>query len=156
MNDKLNREIHLRSRPEGLPVPDNFELVEVPLPEPVEGEVLVRNIYMSVDPYMRGRMREGKSYARAFDIGRVLAGGAVGQVVEARSHLFQGGEYVYNMKGWREYFVAPAAKVTQIYPNIAPIQSYLGALGMPGFSAYVGLLDIGQRTRRAARARCRS
>ena len=149
MNSKINRQIHLRSRPEGLPTLDNFELIERPMPELVEGElvegeVLVRNIYMSVDPYMRGRMREGKSYATSFDIGRVLAGGAVGQVVESRSRLFQGGEYVYNMKGWREYFAAPADKVTQIYSNIAPIQSYLGVLGMPGFSAYVGLLDIGQ------------
>ena len=99
MNSKINRQIHLRSRPEGLPTLDNFELIELPMPELVEGEVLVRNIYMSVDPYMRGRMREGKSYTSSFDIGRVLAGGAVGQVVASRSQLFQGGEYVYNEPG---------------------------------------------------------
>jgi NADPH-dependent curcumin reductase CurA len=143
MISKINREIHLRSRPEGLPTADNFELMEGPLPEPSEGEVLVRNIYMSVDPYMRGRMREGKSYASPYQIGRVLYGGAVGEVVDSRSPLLSEGDFVYSNMGWREYFVTPAAKLTQIDPNEAPIQAFLGALGMPGLTAYVGLLDLG-------------
>ncbi len=144
MNSTVNREMRLRDRPVGLPDPDNFELVETPMPEAGEGEVLVRNIFMSVDPYMRGRMREGKSYAAAYEIGRVMSGGAVGQVVESRSEALAEGDFVYSTKGWREYFAAPAGKLTQIYPNVAPIQSYLGVLGMPGLTAYVGLLDLGQ------------
>ena len=144
MNDRLNREIHLRSRPEGIPTADNFELVEGPPPAPVEGEVLVRNIYMSVDPYMRGRMREGKSYASPYQIGRVLYGGAVGQVVNSRSQSLAEGDFVFSNRGWCEYFIAPPDNVTQIDPNVAPIQAFLGALGMPGLTAYVGLLDLGQ------------
>ncbi len=143
MISKINREIHLRSRPVGLPTTDNFELVEGPLPVPVEDEVLVRNIYMSVDPYMRGRMREGKSYASPYQIGRVLYGGAVGQVIESHSHSLAEGDFVFSNKGWREYFTAPVDKLTQIDPNVAHIQAFLGALGMPGLTAYVGLLDLG-------------
>jgi NADPH-dependent curcumin reductase CurA len=144
MNSKISQEIHFRSRPEGIPTADNFELVKGPLHAPIEGEVLVRNIYMSVDPYMRGRMREGKSYASPYQIGRVLYGGAVGQVIESHSHSLAEGDFVYNNKGWREYFAASADKLTQIDPNVAPIQAFLGALGMPGLTAYVGLLDLGQ------------
>jgi len=144
MKSTFYREIHLRSRPVGLPVLDNFELLEFPLPAPVDGEVLVRNLYMSVDPYMRGRMREGKSYAAAYEIGRVLYGGAVGQVVESRSEALAEGDLVYSNKGWREYFTAPAGKLTQIFPDVAPLQSFLGVLGMPGLTAYVGFLDLGQ------------
>ena len=149
MSTLVNREIHLRSRPVGLPTADNFELVETPLPElveggPADGQVLARNIYMSVDPYMRGRMREGKSYAAPYQIGRVLYGGAVGQVIKSQSEKFKEGEFVLSNKGWREYFSASPEQLTRIYTNVAPLQSYLGTLGMPGLTAYVGLLDLGK------------
>lgn len=144
MTETISREIHLKSRPTGLPGEDNFELVSVFLPEPDAGEVLVRNIYMSVDPYMRGRMRDRKSYAPSFQIGEPLTGGCVGQVIQSQEGKFQVGDYVSSMLGWREYYVSDGQGLTKIDPGIAPIQAYLGAVGMPGRTAYVGLLDIGQ------------
>jgi hypothetical protein len=143
MDASLSREIRLRHRPIGLPGERDFELVEVPIPEPDEGQVLVRNIYMSVDPYMRGRMYDRESYVPPFQLGKPLEGGCVGQVVESRGKL-QVGDYVLGMLGWREYYVSDSASLTRIDPNVAPIQTYLGTLGMTGLTAYVGLLDIGQ------------
>ena len=144
MVEILSREIHLRRRPAGMPVEDDFALATVPIPELRPGEVLVRNIYMSVDPYMRGRMNAGKSYTPPFQIGEPLTGGAVGQVVAALKGRFQVGDYVTSMLGWREYFVSDGRGLTQFDPRVAPIQAYLGVLGMPGLTAYVGLLDIGR------------
>ena len=144
MVEILSREIHLRRRPAGMPVEDDFVLATVPIPELRPGEVLVRNIYMSVDPYMRGRMNAGKSYIPSFQIGEPLTGGAVGQVVAALNGRFQVGDYVTSMLGWREYFVSDGRGLTQFDPRVAPIQAYLGVLGMPGLTAYVGLLDIGR------------
>ena len=144
MVEILSREIHLRRRPAGMPVEDDFALATVPIPELRPGEVLVRNIYMSVDPYMRGRMNAGKSYTPPFQIGEPLTGGAVGQVVAALNGRFQVGDYVTSMLGWREYFVSDGRGLTRIDPRVAPIQAYLGVLGMPGLTAYVGLLDIGR------------
>lgn len=144
MTETVSREIHLKSRPIGLPSEDNFELVSVFIPELVAGEVLVRNIYMSVDPYMRGRMRDRKSYAPSFQIGEPLTGGCVGQVIQSKEGKFQVGDYVSSMLGWREYYVSDGQGLTKIDPGIAPIQTYLGTVGMPGRTAYVGLLDIGQ------------
>jgi NADPH-dependent curcumin reductase CurA len=142
MTNKTSREIHLKSRPTGLPTAANFELVEVPIPAVQAGHLLVRNLYMSVDPYMRGRMRDAKSYAQPFALNEVMNGGAVGQVVESQHEQFQVGDFVSNGLGWREYFMSDGIGLTQIDPTLGPIQSYLGALGMPGMTAYVGLLDI--------------
>ncbi|MEE8392413.1 MAG: NADP-dependent oxidoreductase, partial [Anaerolineae bacterium] len=144
MTEITSQEIRLKSRPVGMPNEDNFELAQVTLPKPSEGEVLVRNIYMSVDPYMRGRMADRKSYIPPFRLGRPLTGGCVGQIVESKGGTFQVGDYVLGMRGWREYYVSDGSGLTQVDPNIAPIQTYLGTLGMTGLTAYVGLLDVGQ------------
>jgi NADPH-dependent curcumin reductase CurA len=140
----ISREIHLKHRPAGLPSARDFELVAVPIPIPRAGEVLVRNLYMSVDPYMRGRMTEQPSYVTPFQLGQPLDGGCVGQIVEANGEAFQVGDYVLGRKGWREYYISDGADLTRIDPTLAPPQVYLGVLGMPGLTAYVGLLDIGR------------
>ena len=140
-----NREIRLRSRPVGEPAVDNFELVHVEIDStPPEDGLLVRNLYMSVDPYMRGRMREGRSYTAPFAIGEALTGGAVGEVVASNHPDFAPGDVVLHHDGWREYALVHGQGATKIDPNLAPVQSFLGVLGMPGQTAYVGLLDIGQ------------
>jgi NADPH-dependent curcumin reductase CurA len=144
MSEKMSREIHLKRRPLDLPREGDLELVAVPIPQPGEGEMLVRNIYMSVDPYMRGRMRDGPSYVPPFRLDHPLDGGCVGQVVRSNGGTFQAGDYVLGRRGWREYFVSGGSDLTRIDPSVAPIQAYLGALGMPGLTAYVGLLDIGR------------
>jgi NADPH-dependent curcumin reductase CurA len=144
MTITMSREIHLRSRPVGLPSVDDFELVEVSVPQPDEGEVLVRNIFMSVDPYMRGRMVDRKSYAPPFQLNQVLYGGCVGQVVQSNRADLPVGQYVRGMQGWREYFISDGRGIRAIEADAAPIQAHLGVLGMPGQTAYFGLLDIGQ------------
>ncbi len=141
--ETLSREIRLARRPVGLPREGDFELAEARIPEPREKEVLVRNIYMSVDPYMRGRMIDRPSYVPPFQLGEPLAGACVGQVVASRSPVVQTGDYVSGAKGWREYYLAEGTELIKIDPRLAPIQTYLGALGMPGMTAYVGLLHIG-------------
>jgi NADPH-dependent curcumin reductase CurA len=143
MSEMVNREIHLKSRPVGMPTADNFELVTVPISEPGDGELLVKNIFMSVDPYMRGRMIDRKSYARPFQTGEAMTGGCVGQVIVSRNESFAVGDYVSSMLGWREYFLSNGRGLRKIDPTIAPIQTYLGTLGMTGMTAYIGLLDIG-------------
>src|SRR5579862_2618128 len=148
MSNRKSREIRLKSRPAGMPALANFELAEVDLPAPGPGQVLVRNAYMTVDPYMRGRMMDRRSYVPPFQIGEALTGGAVGQVVAAGPGAhFKVGDHVQSMAGWREWFVAsgPELMVQKIepLPGIG-IQSYLGALGMPGLTAYAGLLRIGE------------
>ena len=139
-----NREIRLAARPVGVPKESDFELAETDVPRPAEGEVLVRNAYMSVDPYMRSRMNETKSYVPSFQIGKPLQGGAVGQVVESRSEALAEGDWVNSMLGWREYYVADGKALMKIDPGGAPVSTALGVLGMPGLTAYVGLLDIGE------------
>ena len=144
MANQINREIRLKSRPVGLPTPANFELAETPVPTPQSGEVLIRNVYMSVDPYMRGRMVDRQSYVPPFQVGEVLSGGAIGQVVSSNNNKdFKAGDYVSNFNGWREWFVSGSGGLQKLDHTIAPIQSYLGALGMPGLTAYAGLLRIG-------------
>ncbi len=144
MGTGKNRDIRLKSRPVGLPTPDNFELVEGEIPQPGAGQVLVRNLFMSVDPYMRGRMMDRKSYVPPFQIGEVLQGGAVGVVVRSNGNSrFQEGDHVLGMDGWREWFVSDGAGLQKVDPKLAPVQAYLGALGMPGLTAYAGLLRIG-------------
>jgi NADPH-dependent curcumin reductase CurA len=144
MSTAKNREIRLRRRPVGMPGPGDFDLVETPVPSPAEGQVLVRNIYMSVDPYMRGRMMDRKSYIPPFQVGETLSGGAVGQVVEANAHpSLRKGDYVLNFSGWREWFVSGGEGLEKIDPNLVPLQAYLGTFGMPGLTAYAGLLRVG-------------
>lgn len=148
MGTRKGAEIRLKSRPAGMPEPANFELVTVDVPDPGPGQVLVRNSYMTVDPYMRGRMMDRRSYVPPFQIGEALTGGAVGQVVAAGSGAqFQVGDHVLSMAGWREWFVAngPELMVQKIdpIPGVG-IQSYLGSLGMPGMTAYAGLLRIAE------------
>ena len=144
MTTITSREIRLKQRPTGLPSAENFELVTVTLPQPGPGEMVVRNLYMSVDPYMRGRMVDRKSYVPPFALGETLQGGAVGQVIESKSDKFNVGDYVLHGLGWREYFISDGKGVASIDPSIAPVQAFLGAVGMPGQTAYFGLLDIGQ------------
>jgi NADPH-dependent curcumin reductase CurA len=144
MGADTNREIRLAVRPVGFPKDSDFELAETPIPEPGEGEVLVRNVYMSVDPYMRGRMNDTKSYIPSFQIGEPLQGGAVGEVIESRSEALATGDWVNSMLGWREYYVADGSSLMKIDPNLAPVSKALGVLGLTGMTAYVGLLDLGQ------------
>ncbi|HEY5238941.1 MAG TPA: NADP-dependent oxidoreductase [Rhizomicrobium sp.] len=143
MQNQKSREIRLKRRPAGMPAPEDFELAETTVATPAEGEVLVRNSYMSVDPYMRGRMVDRKSYVPPFQIGEALSGGAVGQVVASHSPYLKVGDFVQSMNGWREWFTAPAGSLIKVDPTVAPVQAYLGALGMPGLTAYAGLLKIG-------------
>ena len=137
----VSREIRLRSRPVGMPEEDNFELAEVMLGDPGPGEVLVRNHYMSVDPYMRGRMYDRKSYVPPFQVGQVLDGGAVGEVVASRAEELPVGSFVQSGFGWREAFIAGPEKLQTVDADLAPLSTYLGVLGMPGMTAYVGLFN---------------
>lgn len=138
------REIRLAARPQGFPKDSDFELAETPMPSPAEGEVLVRNSYLSVDPYMRGRMNDVPSYIPPFQVGEPLEGGAVGQVIESRASELSEGDWVNGMLGWREHYVAKPATLMQVDPSVAPVSTALGVLGMPGLTAYLGLTDIGQ------------
>jgi NADPH-dependent curcumin reductase CurA len=140
----LSRQWHLTRRPTGWPVADDAALVDVELPEPGDGEVLVANHYLSVDPYMRGRMNAGKSYAAPYEIGAPMYGGAVGQVVESRSPRVSEGSFVRHNAGWRTTAVLPARHVEVVDADAAPLPAYLGVLGMPGLTAWVGLHDIGE------------
>jgi NADPH-dependent curcumin reductase CurA len=136
------REIHLASRPDGWPTPDNFTLIEVPVPTAGPGQLLVRNTVMSVDPYMRGRMNDVKSYVPPFQVGAPLDGGAVGEVVASEADGFKPGDLVLHGQGWREYAVLDAAAARVVDPALAPPSAYLGALGLTGQTAYAGLLEV--------------
>ena len=142
----VNREIHLKSRPTGMPTAANFELVDTPMPRPGPGQFPVRNVWMSVDPYMRGRMMDRKSYVPPFQVGAPLDGGSVGQVVESKHDGFAAGDYVCGFAGggWREYYVCDGAMIQKVDPAVAPLQSFLGVMGMPGLTAYTSLLRIGE------------
>jgi NADPH-dependent curcumin reductase CurA len=144
MRKTINREIRLKNRPMGMATENDFELVEATIPEIEKGQILVRNAFISVDPYMRGRMGERETYISPFELGKPLDGGCVGQVVESKSEKFQEGDHVLGNKGWREFFISDGRELAPIDPGVAPIQNYLGILGMPGLTAYVGFLDIGQ------------
>jgi NADPH-dependent curcumin reductase CurA len=137
-------EVHLVSRPTGWPTPDDFRLVEAELPDPGPGEVLVRNTYVSVDPYMRGRMNDTKSYVEPFALDAPMDGGAVGEVVLSGDDSLKPGDTVLHQAGWRTHAVLPAAAVRQVDASLAPVSAYLGVLGMPGLTAYVGLTRIAE------------
>jgi NADPH-dependent curcumin reductase CurA len=137
-----SREIRLKSRPVGEPTAANFELATVTLPDPAPGEVQVRNTWMTVDPYMRGRMNDVKSYVPPFQIGEALQGGAVGEVIASNDPSFKAGELVQSFLGWREAFNAPVGAVQKLDAHGLPPQAFLGVAGMPGLTAYAGLLKI--------------
>ncbi len=139
-----SREIRLKSRPSGTPTADNFELVSVDLFDPPPGQVQVRNTWMTVDPYMRGRMNDVKSYSPPFQLGEAMQGGAVGEVIASNDPKFQAGDLVQSFFGWREAFNAPAAALQKLETHGLPPQAFLGFAGMPGLTAYVGLLRIAE------------
>jgi NADPH-dependent curcumin reductase CurA len=139
-----SREVRLKSRPVGMPTDQNFEVATAQLAEPTAGQVLVRNMWMSVDPYMRGRMYDRPSYVPPFQIGEALQGGAIGKIVTSNDPKFQPGDLVESMFGWREAFVAPAAAVMKLPATKAPPQAFLGVLGMPGMTAYTSFHRIGE------------
>lgn len=135
----MSREIRLVSRPSGMPTAANFTQAQIELPPLPDGQVLVRNRFMSVDPYMRGRMNDGKSYVSPFELGKVLEGGAVGEVIESRAKEFKPGEAVTSKFGWREYFMASPKELHPVSREVPSLSIYLGALGMTGMTAWVGL-----------------
>ncbi len=139
MSKILSREIRLASRPSGIPTGANFALAWTDSEPLKDQEVLVRNLFMSVDPYMRGRMNEGKSYVPPFELGKPLSGGAVGDVIESRAREFQPGDVVTSNFGWREYFVASPKDLHPVSREIQPLSVYLGTLGMTGMTAWAGL-----------------
>ena len=139
-----SQQIELASRPNGVPTSSNFKMSTAEVSAIEEGEFLVKNRWMSVDPYMRGRMKEGDSYVPAFKIGEPLEGGCIGEVVESRHDKFQQGEIVLGNLGWREYWKSSGQGVTVVDPDLAPVQAYLGALGMTGMTAWVGLNKIAE------------
>ncbi|MGI8845277.1 MAG: NADP-dependent oxidoreductase, partial [Thermoleophilaceae bacterium] len=142
---ETSREIRLASRPEGQPTEENFELAEVAVPAPGDGEALVRNAYLSVDPYMRGRMRDAKSYVPPFKVGEVMDGGAVGRVVRSNNPELSEGDWVQSMNGWREHYVTDGSGLLPVAdPDVAPVSASLGVLGMTGFTAWVGLTQFGK------------
>lgn len=139
-----NLQVLFASRPAAAVGAEHFALVEGPVPRPGEGEVLIRNVYLSLDPYMRGRMRGTSSYVTGFALGEPLQGGVVGEVVESRNPAFEVGEIVVGMLRWEEYSLSDGAGLRKVDPAAAPVSTALGVLGMPGMTAYVGLLDIGR------------
>lgn len=140
----INKQITLAARPIGFPKETDFKLVETPVPELKDGEFLVKSLYLSLDPYMRGRMNDAKSYAPAVQLGEVMVGGVVGKVIESKNNHFQVGDIVEHRFGWQEYAVSDGKEVRKVDPTLAPISTALGILGMPGMTAYFGFLDICQ------------
>ncbi len=144
MPSEMNRQVLLRRRPVGAPRPDDLQLVDTPIPAPGDGQILCRTIYLSLDPYMRGRMNEARSYASPVALGQVMVGGTVSQVVESKHPGFAPGDFVVGYDGWQAWAVSNGDGVRKLDPRQAPISTALGVLGMPGMTAYVGLLDIGR------------
>ena len=142
--DPTNRRIVLASRPEGKPTVANFRLETTPVPQPEEGEVLLQTRFLSLDPYMRGRMNPGKSYADRVELGDVMVGGTVSEVIASRNPGFAEGDLVAAYAGWQDYATSDGGDLMKLDPRITPSSYALGVLGMPGLTAYVGLLDIGE------------
>lgn len=137
-----NRRIVLASRPKGFPTDSNFRLEETPIPSAGDGECVIQVSYLSVDPYMRGRMSARKSYAASVAVGGVMVGGAVGKVIESKSDRFAAGDYAVGNLGWQEYAAAPASQLRKADPSLAPLSTWVGVVGMPGLTAYFGLLQV--------------
>ena len=144
MPDLQNQQILLASRPTGMPVPENFRIVQTPVPEPANGQLLLEILYLSLDPYMRGRMDDAKSYAKPVDIGGVMEGGTVARVLTSKHPDYTTGDIVLSHSGWQRYALSDGENLRKLDPALAPISTALGVLGMPGFTAWAGLLQIGQ------------
>lgn len=144
MNDMINQRIVLASRPVGAPKPADFRLEQTPVPDLADGELLLKTLYLSLDPYMRGRMSDAKSYARPVEIDAVMEGGTVAKVVRSRHGGFREGDIVLSHSGWQSYATASGDGLRKLDPEAAPVSTALGVLGMPGFTAYAGLLTIGK------------
>ena len=144
MSQQMNRQIVLASRPSGKPESANFRLDETAIPVPEDGQVLCKTIYLSLDPYMRGRMNAGKSYAPPVEIDEVMGAGTVGQVIESNNSKFNAGDFVFGYGGWQEFWVQNGTELKKVDPQLAPISTATGVLGMPGVTAYTGLLNIGK------------
>jgi NADPH-dependent curcumin reductase len=144
MTEIINRRIVLAARPNGEPKPEDFRVESVPVAEPQDGQVLLRTLWLSLDPYMRGRMSTAKSYAKPVEIGEVMVGGTVSEVVDSRNGEFRVGDVVVSSAGWQEYAISDGTGLRKLDPAAAPVSTALGVLGMPGMTAYTGLLTIGQ------------
>src|SRR5271155_1941704 len=145
--DNQNRQVLLKRRPTGMPTIADFAITDGPLPDPDDGEVLVRGIYLSLDPYMRGRISAARSYAKPVDIDAVMEGRVVGQVVRSRDAAFGEGDYVFGGFGWQLYSAVPGKGLLKLDPAEAPLSAALGVLGMPGLTAYLWLSEIGRPQR---------
>jgi len=139
-----NTQVIFRNRPEGFPSEDNFEVVRSDVPQAGDGQVLRKTIYLSVDPYMRGRMSTARSYAEPAKLGEPMVGSTISEVIESRNPRYKAGDYVLGLDGWQEYGVSDGKGLRKLDPAQAPITTSVGVLGMPGLTAYVGLLDIGK------------
>jgi NADPH-dependent curcumin reductase len=144
MSAAKNRQIVLVSRPHGEPTPENFKLTDAPIPEIGQGQLLLKAKYLSLDPYMRGRMTDARSYVPPFAIGEPLGGGTVSEVMASNNPKFSAGDIVLAFGGWQEYSISDGSGLQKLDPKLAPISTALGVLGMPGLTAYAGLLNIGQ------------
>ena len=144
MTAGLNRVVRLAAHPTGLPRPSDLTMSEEPIPTPGSGQMLCRTIYLSLDPYMRGRMSKGPSYARGVDLGDVMVGRTVSRVVESNLAGYEPGDFVLTSSGWQEYALSDGSGARKLDPAHAPISTALGVLGMPGMTAYVGLLRVGE------------
>jgi NADPH-dependent curcumin reductase len=144
MSDNINHQIRLAARPVGLPARSDWQFTENPVPTPRDGEVLVRVLCISLDPAMRGWMNEGKSYIAPVALGDVMRAGAVGKVIESKNAKFAAGDYVVGGLGVQEFAALDGAQLTKIDPRLAPLPKFLNTLGMPGMTAYFGLLDVGE------------
>ncbi|MGY0694604.1 NADP-dependent oxidoreductase [Virgibacillus sp. FSP13] len=141
---QMQKQIKLAKRPVGVPTVEDFDFSEAPIETPYDGELLIRAVYISVDPYLRGRMQDTKSYVAPFKLDEVITSGMIGQVIESRSDNFSKGDVIIGNLGWQEYVVASEKAVQKINPDLAPVTAHLSIIGMTGLTAYFGLLDIGQ------------
>jgi NADPH-dependent curcumin reductase CurA len=146
MVDGTNRKILLASRPKGMPDESNFSMTQDRMPNIKDGEVLIKTLYLSVDPYMRGRMSDAKSYAQPYKVGEPFVGGIVGKVVESNNEKYEVGGYIEGRLDWAEYNVSDGSNIRRLNRDQAPVSTSLHVLGMPGLTAYFGLLHIGQPT----------
>src|ERR1700689_4115124 len=144
MTTTTYRRIVLASRPKGEPTAENFRIEELPIPAPAEGQALLKTIWLSLDPYMRGRMSDGPSYAASVQIGEPMGAGVVSEVMESKSPLVKAGDVVMSYGGWQECSLAPGNQLMKLNDWAAPVSTALGVLGMPGQTAYFGLLHLGQ------------
>ena len=140
----INRQIRLRSRPVGMPQRDNFDIVDAPLPQAKDGEILAKNLFLSVDPYMRSRMNEGRSYLPPIPLNSTIGSSTIARVISSKDASFKPGELVTGYGGWEEYSLYSAPAVRKIDVKLAPPEAFLGVLGMPGATAYLGVLDFGR------------